>query len=73
MLTPTRVVEITPAEAAHIKQHQLAGASVLAIGDRAEADARPPKPRYRRLQPDRSRSTYSTTNRARARLSPFWP
>ena len=31
MLTPTRVVEITPAEAAHIKQHQLVVASVLNI------------------------------------------
>ena len=34
MLTLTRVVGITPAEAAHIKQRQLVVASVLAIPDR---------------------------------------
>ena len=47
MLTPTRVVEITPAEAAHIKQHQLVVASVLNIPD-GRAKARPPERKYSR-------------------------
>ncbi len=40
MLTPTRVVEITSTEAAHIKQHQLVVASVLTIPDRPGPTAR---------------------------------
>jgi len=48
MLKPTRVVEITPAEAAHIKQHQLAVASVVAIPDRPGPKARPPERKYSR-------------------------
>ena len=48
MLTPTRVLEITPAEAAHIKQHQLVVASVLAIPDRPGRTARPPDRKYSR-------------------------
>ncbi len=48
MLTPTRVVEITPAEAAHIKQHQLVVASVLAIPYRPGPKARPPEREYAR-------------------------
>jgi len=48
MLTPTRVLEITPAEAAHIKQHQLVVASVLAIRDRPGPKARPPERKYSR-------------------------
>ena len=48
MLTPTRVLEITPAEAAHIKQHQLVVASVLAIPERPGPKARPPERKYSR-------------------------
>ena len=48
MLTPTSVVEITPAEAAHIKQHQLVVASVLAIPERPGPKARPPERKYSR-------------------------
>ena len=48
MLTPTRVVEITPAEAAHIKQHQLVVASVMNIPDRPGPKARPPDRKYSR-------------------------
>jgi hypothetical protein len=43
MLMPTGVVEITPAEAAHIKQHRLVVASVLAIPERPGPKARPPE------------------------------
>ncbi len=48
MLTPARVLEITPAEAAHIKQHQLVVASVMAIPDRRGPKARPPEREYSR-------------------------
>ena len=55
MLTPTRVVEITPAEAAHIKQRQLVVASVLAIRERPGPKARPPECKYSRPWPEQRR------------------
>ena len=48
MLTPTGVVEITPAEAANTKQRQLVVAPVLAIPDRPGPKARPPEREYSR-------------------------
>ena len=48
MLTPRSVVETTPIVVAHLQQLELVRASLLAVPDRADADARRPEIRYSR-------------------------